>query len=36
MTVLGTDRLVLDGLLGDQLHLGEAMSDQHVKGVLVL
>jgi hypothetical protein len=36
MTGLVTDQLVLDGLLVDQLHLGEAMSDLRVKGVLVL
>jgi hypothetical protein len=36
MTVLASDQLVLDGLLADQLHLGEAMSDQRMMGVLVL
>jgi hypothetical protein len=36
MTVLASDQLGLDQLVLDGLHLGEAMSDQQVKEVLVL
>jgi hypothetical protein len=36
MTGLVSDQLGLDQLILDGLHLGEAMGDQRVMGVLVL